>query len=80
MQRRAVYVVVLLSWVAGLAFLAGAGWLLDRWVAPGALKTVLNALLVGLAITLFGVTPRAAFRAAQSAPPRGGPSGSGIES
>lgn len=71
MSRRAIYGLVVISWLAGLAFLAGLGWLLDRWVAPGATKSVLNALLIGLAVTLFGVTPRNAVRAAAGRRPPG---------
>jgi hypothetical protein len=63
MSRATLYVFVVLTWLVGLAFLAGLGWLLDHWVAPGLVKTGLNAVLVGLAITLFGVTPREALRA-----------------
>jgi F0F1-type ATP synthase assembly protein I len=80
MSRRGIYALVVLSWLAGLLFLAGLGWLLDHWVAPGAVKTVLNALLIGLAITLFGVTPREAFRVAVGKRQQGSASESRTES
>jgi F0F1-type ATP synthase assembly protein I len=58
MSRKVEYGVVAMSWILGLAFLAGVGWVLDRFLSPGPVKTVLNFLLIGLALTLFGVLPR----------------------
>lgn len=62
MSRMKLIAINLICWTFGVLFVLAGGWVLDRALGEGIVKTVLWWLLVGLAVTLFGGVSRAASR------------------
>ena len=54
MTRARLWAINVVCWTIGVLFVIGGGWVLDQFVRKGALREVLEWILIGLAVTLFG--------------------------
>jgi hypothetical protein len=70
MTRSKMLVINLICWACGVLFVWGGGWLLDRALSEGTLKTVMWWVLIGIAVTVFGGVSRAATRRDDATPSR----------
>ena len=56
MTRTRIIVINLISWTLGILALWAGNWLLTHFLHPGAVRTVLYFVLLGLVVTVFGGT------------------------
>lgn len=57
MSRKKLWIINLICWTLGLAFVLAGAWVLDQLLQDGFAKTALEWILIGVAITLFGGVP-----------------------